>query len=79
MDASNNQILINGKPANTYTFKQDYYFMMDDNRDMAKDSRYWGFLPESHIIGKASTVWLSIEKGSDHSHIRWHRIFKSFH
>jgi len=79
VDKSNHQILINNKPANTYTFKQNYYFVMDDNRDMAKDSRYWGFLPESHIIGKASTVWLSIEKGRDHAHIRWHRIFKSFH
>ncbi len=79
VNESNNLILINGKPSNTYTFKQDYYFMMDDNRDMAKDSRYWGFLPESHIIGKTSTVWLSIEKGRDHSHIRWHRLFKSFH
>jgi len=77
-DATAQQIVINGKVTGTYTFRQNYYFVMDDNRDMAKDSRYWGFLPESHIVGKASVVWLSIEKNRETSTIRWNRIFRTF-
>lgn len=50
------QILVNGAPVDEYTFKQDYYLVIDNNRDFGKDSRRWGFLPESHIIGKASVV-----------------------
>ncbi|HIE16418.1 MAG TPA: signal peptidase I [Bacteroidales bacterium] len=68
-------IYINNRLTSFYTFKQNYYFVMDDNRDMAKDSRYWGFLPESHIIGKASIIWLSINK--DIHSIRLNRIFKT--
>ncbi len=79
IDKSRQQIIINGKVSDTYTFRQNYYFVMDDNRDMAKDSRYWGFLPESHIIGKASAIWLSIEKNRKLSKIRWYRIFPKFH
>ena len=75
IDVKQKQILINNEVADSYTFKQDYYFVMDDNREMAKDSRYWGFLPESHIVGKASTIWLSIEKNKDSSKIRWDRMF----
>ncbi len=75
IDETQKQIVINGEIANTYTFKQNYYFVMDDNREKAKDSRYWGFLPESHIVGKASTIWLSIEKNKESSRIRWDRMF----
>jgi signal peptidase I len=70
-----NKIFINNKETSKYTIKRDYYFVLDDNRDNAKDSRYWGFLPKSYIIGKVSFVWLSIDK-TDGS-IRWNRVFKS--
>jgi signal peptidase I len=69
-------IYINNKATNSYTFKMNYYFVMDDNRDNGKDSRYWGLLPESHIIGKASFVWFSFGKSENSSSIRWSRLFK---
>ncbi len=65
--------VINGQPAGSYTFKQDYYWMMGDNRHNSLDSRYWGFVPEDHVVGKASFVWLSYGKGG----IRWGRLFRS--
>ena len=68
-----NSFVINGQPANSYTFKQDYYWMMGDNRHNSLDSRYWGFVPEDHVVGKASFVWLSYGKGG----IRWSRLFRS--
>lgn len=56
-----NQFVINGEPTNTYTIKQNYYFAMGDNRDSSEDSRFWGFVPEDHIIGKAFIVWMSLD------------------
>ena len=57
-------IYINGVPANSYTFRMDYYWMMGDNRHNSADSRYWGFVPEDHVIGKPKFIWLSIAKES---------------
>ena len=71
------KILIGGKEASSYTFKQDYYFMMGDNRHNSLDSRYWGFVPEDHIVGRPSLIWLSTDASrSFPDNIRWRRFFK---
>jgi len=71
------KLTVDGKELTQYTFKQNYYFMMGDNRHNSLDSRYWGFVPEDHIVGKAFFIWLSINKYGDILHkIRWNRFFK---
>ena len=73
-------IYINGKPETSYTFKMNYYFMMGDNRHNSADGRFWGFVPEDHIVGKAVFVWLSLDKEKGFpSNIRWNRMFRAIH
>jgi signal peptidase I len=68
---------IDGKETLNYTFQQDYYFMMGDNRDNSLDSRYWGLVPKDHILGKPLFIWMSIDQQADILHkIRWQRLFK---
>lgn len=75
-----NDWLLNGKKATSYTFKMDYYWMMGDNRHQSADSRYWGFVPEDHIVGKALFIWMSLDsEGSFLNKIRWSRIFRGIH
>ena len=72
----NGKIFINGKQASSYTFKMDYYWMMGDNRHNSADSRYWGFVPEDHVVGKPLFVWWSSDPDRHgFSGIRWSRLF----
>lgn len=74
------KILINGKEADSYTFQMDYYWMMGDNRHNSADSRYWGFVPEDHIVGKPIFIWLSLDEDKSFpSNIRWSRMFTMVH
>lgn len=77
LEVRDHTILIDGQETNEYTFSQDYYFMMGDNRHNSLDSRYWGFVPEDRIVGTPALVWFSTDKNKPFpSNIRWSRIFK---
>ena len=77
LEIKGKDIHINGEVSSEYTFKQNYYFMMGDNRHNSLDSRYWGFVPETHIIGTPAVVWFSSDpRGSFPRNIRWKRFFK---
>ncbi|MBQ4915708.1 signal peptidase I [Maribacter sp. MMG018] len=78
LSVSGNQILINGEVADSYTFKQDYYWMMGDNRDHSEDSRAWGYVPENHIVGTPIFIWMSFDNFTEsigNWRPRWDRIF----
>ena len=71
------KIIINGKETASYTFKQDYYWAMGDNRHNSEDSRFWGFVPHDHIVGKPMFIWFSKKEGSMSNGINWSRLFRS--
>jgi signal peptidase I len=78
ISVSGNQISINGTLATSYTFKQDYFWMMGDNRDHSEDSRAWGYVPENHIVGTPIFIWMSFDnftEGISNWRPRWDRIF----
>ena len=78
LKTSTEKIFINGKEVNEYKFKQDYYWMMGDNRHQSEDSRVWGFVPKDHIVGKPIFIWFSIDginDGIKNWKIRWDRVF----
>jgi len=73
-----NAILIDGELTDQYTFSQDYYWMMGDNRHRSEDSRVWGFVPADHIVGKPIFIWMSIDGINDgiaNWKVRWNRVF----
>ncbi|RZJ72340.1 MAG: signal peptidase I [Flavobacterium sp.] len=79
LKVNGSEIRINGQVVTSYTFKQNYYWMMGDNRHHSEDSRFWGFVPEDHIVGKPVLVWMSIDQNEPWSNIskkiRWERLF----
>lgn len=77
VETSDGRFIINGEETSSYTFSQDYYFMMGDNRHNSLDSRYWGFVPEDHVVGKPALIWFSSDRNKSFpKNIRWRRFFK---
>jgi len=79
LERRNGKFFLNGKEADSYTFKMDYYWAMGDNRHQSEDSRFWGFVPEDHIVGKPLFIFFSVSHDQNAKGIRWNRIFKIIH
>ena len=81
LTTSGDEIFINGKLATNYTFKQDYYWMMGDNRHNSEDARYWGYVPFDHVVGKPVFIWFSWDSNGEGiaQKIRWERVFTTVH
>lgn len=77
LEEHDGKIFINGKASDSYTFKWDYFWMMGDNRHNSEDSRFWGFVPETHIVGKPLFIWFSTKDAMMSHGIRWNRLFTS--
>ena len=76
LEAKEGSYFINGELASTYTFKQNYYWLMGDNRNNSLDSRFWGFVPEDHVVGRAAFIWMSVNEKGYMGGVRWDRIFQ---
>ena len=74
LEMRDGKVYINGQQQNQYTFKMNYYWMMGDNRHFSQDSRFWGFVPEDHVVGSAWMIWMSWDHG-----VRWGRMFNIIH
>ena len=83
LEVKGESIFINDQPSTSYTIQQDYYYMMGDNRHNSEDSRYWGFVPADHIVGKPVFIWMSLDPnvpmGKLFDKIRWERLFTTVH
>ena len=77
LEVKSGRVYINGEQATQYTFKMNYYWMMGDNRHNSEDSRVWGFVPHSHVVGKPLFIWFSTNNGNAANGINWDRIFSS--
>jgi signal peptidase I len=77
LEVKGSQVYLNGEPINQYTFKQDYYWMMGDNRHNSEDSRYWGYVPQNHVVGKPVFIWMSLDSNASGliEKVRWERLF----
>ena len=80
LEIIDDKIYINGNLSDSYTFQMNYYWMMGDNRHNSLDSRYWGFVPEDHVVGKALFIWMSWDKNKKGiNKVRWNRLFNAIH